>query len=136
MSYEKDSQIHSSQKLEQGDSWTQETTGMAAYVPEEVVRCRRMLVAMLKNLILDLRGEAVTRLSGGAATQERKSLMLQARQYVFSARRDEFSFSWLCEELEVDYNWFKEEVRTGNIGQWNRGADSSEHNLGFGVRHA
>jgi hypothetical protein len=105
--------------------------------PEEVVRCRTMLAAMLKHVILDCRGEGVTNRSGAEKVATQKNLALAARQYVFSQEQSRFSFEWLCSQLDIDVAWFRREVDSGGILDWKRVATADpERDLEFVVRHA
>ena len=87
---------------------------------EQAMRCRSLVAALLKNLILDLVGEGVV--GHDTHTEDRQRLAkAQGEAYVFSDEDRPFSFVWVCELLGLSPENFRRGVRSGEHFLWAQG---------------
>ncbi len=111
------------------------TTALDAWCPTDMIPYLNLLAAMMHRVILDVRGEISPACNGGEEYRLQKEvLQRQARAYALSIMSGDWSFDWLCDELNIDAIWLKEEIRSNRIMEWPGSANSNKHLSDFNLR--
>lgn len=86
--------------------------------PEEVTRCKVVLVEMLRHTILDMCGKGLTGKAGTDHQRTRNRLQREAIPYAESDNEQPFSFNWILQQLGVDKKWLMGEFYAGRMHLW------------------
>jgi hypothetical protein len=89
--------------------------------PEEIIRIKHLMCALLHDLIMDLAGRGVVYAWNSLeyAESQRQTHKQKALNYVFSGDPDDlYSLEYVCSTLGMDVEWFRNKVRDGACAQW------------------
>ena len=78
----------------------------------------RLLQEMIKNLIRDLQGQAVTTKTGIAKELERRILKRKALIFVNDISWEPFSFNWICEALSISTDDLRQAIKNKEYLLW------------------
>ena len=100
-------------------------TAMEFYSEENAAPSRILIVAAIQNVLDDVRGEALVNNPHNSGNKKDRERLQSAARYFILRPTSEYSpepwsFQWMCEQLDVDFEWIAEAVRTGSIFLWER----------------
>lgn len=86
---------------------------------EQDVRCLKMVYAAMNLLILDLRGEGVTKQRSAEEMKvSRRNSQREAGYFIQDKSEAPYSFLWMCDRLGADPWFIINAYKNGSILEW------------------